>query len=188
MFDGRAERRRGPIPLIRAVVDVPCIGFIFQQEFKRYGGIFLTEHIPESSPEPLRFQRLRFPGAGCRERDPANILEVRFQRDLKVMRLLLPAHGGAIHHGASDAPLVGTIGSRRRIWLMAREAGRHLGWRSTRLAKANASTRAIAPDQRPILDQTLVGLTGTPFSEGWEALVLGGPGFLGFRVSLLLLR
>ena len=54
MFDGRAERRRGPIPLIRAVVDVPCIGFIFQQEFKRYGGIFLTERIPESSSEPLQ--------------------------------------------------------------------------------------------------------------------------------------
>jgi hypothetical protein len=31
-------------------------------------------------------------------------------------------------------------------------------------------------------------LTGVPFAEGLEALSLGGSGFLGFRISLLLLR
>lgn len=46
----------------------------------------------------------------------------------------------------------------------------------------------MIPNRRRVLDQALAGLTGTPLSEGWEALVLGGPGFLGFRVSLLPLR
>lgn len=43
----------------------------------------------------------------------------------------------------------------------------------------------VANRESRVLDQTLTRLTGMSSSEGWEALVLGGPGFLGFRVSLL---
>lgn len=37
-------------------------------------------------------------------------------------------------------------------------------------------------------DQTFADMAGDPFCEGFDALTLGGAGFLGFRGSLLLLR